>query len=137
MQTLSLYDEGQREAERHKWIESQKRGVDVGESGLAEWYQRYWFLYCRNRRLEHVCGDRPWREFAVEEFGLIERLLHEKDLLLELILDRARCGKENLDIILWAREWGLPMDRVVAILEQMDLNRGRLDPHGPPRFASR
>jgi hypothetical protein len=56
-------------------------------------------------------------------------LIRERDLLLELILDRARCGLENLDIILWAREWGMPMERVIAILEQLDLNRARLDPN--------
>ena len=134
MHTHSLYDEGLQEALRHKWIESQKRGMDLGDAALQDWYSRFWGLYCRTRRLEHVCGDRPWKEFDDREFSLIQRLLRENDLLLELILDRARCGKENLDIICWAREWGLSMDRVLEILEQLDLNRARLDPNWPARY---
>lgn len=136
MCTKSLYEEGLREAERHKWIESQKRGMDVGESAVNEWYDRYWQIYCRCRRLEHVCGSHSWREFDAKDFGLIEQLLEQGDLLLELILDRAYVGMENLDLIRWAHDWGLPMDRMLDILEQLDLNRGRLEPSGPPRFAS-
>ncbi len=129
VQSTTLHSEGLQEALKHKWIESQKRGTDLGQSALDEWYARYWPLFCRNRLVEHVCGDRPCNEFDERRFGLIARLIRERDLLLELILDRARCGLENLDIILWAREWGMPMERVIAILEQLDLNRARLDPH--------
>jgi len=131
----SLYEEGLREAERHKWIESQKRGMDMGESALREWYQRYWFKYCRYKVLEHLEGSRSWREFSADDFGLIENLLSEGDLLLDLILDRAYFGMENLDIICWAHTWGMPMHRVIEILEQLDLNRARLEPVGPPQFA--
>lgn len=133
--TQSLYEEGLREAERHKWIESQKLGHDMGESALRDWYRRYWFRYCRSKRLEHLTGSRSWQEFGTEDFGLIGTLLREGDLLLDMILDRAYYGMENLDIIRWAFDWGLPMDRVISILEQLDLNRARLEPSGPPRFA--
>ncbi len=135
MDSGSLYDEGWREAERHKWIESQKRGRDLGESAVHDWYQRFWTRYCRSKCLEHLAGSRIWKEFDPGDFGLIESLLVEGDLLLELILDRAHSGWENLDIIRWTRDWGLPMERVIAILEQLDLNRARLEPDGPPRFA--
>jgi hypothetical protein len=74
-------------------------------------------------------------EFDAEDFGLIEILARQRDLLLDMILDRAHCGMENLDLICWAQDWGLPMERVLSILEQLNLNRARLDPQGPPRFA--
>ena len=135
MQTLSLYEEGLREAQIHKWIESQKRGMDVGPAAVSDWYRRYWFRYCRIKRLEHLEGNRSWQEFSPADFGLIGTLLAREDLLLELILDRAYDGMENLDIICWAQTWGLPMARVIRILEHLDLNRGRLEPDNPPRFA--
>lgn len=131
----SLYEAGWSEALRHKWIESEKRGFDMGLAAVEDWYRRYWNRYCRSRRLEHLHGERPWREFAPEEVGLIAQLLEQGDLLLELILDRAHCGHENLDIVNWALDWGMPVDRVISILEQLDLNRGRLDPLGPPKYA--
>ena len=135
MQHLSLYEEGLREAQRHKWIESQKRGVDLGESALTDWYKRYWPLFCRLKCLEHLAGSRGWREFAPEDFGLIGTLIREEDLLLEMILDRAQEGDENLEMIVWAQDWGLPMKRVIYILEQLNLNRAQLSPSDPPKFA--
>jgi hypothetical protein len=135
VKVLSLYEEGLREAERHKWIESQKRGVDLGDWALTDWYRRYWPLFCRLKCLEHLSGSRSWREFAPEDFGLVGTLIREEDLLLEMILDRAHAGMENLAILVWAQEWGLPLDRVIYILEQLNLNRAQLWPSEPPRFA--
>ena len=37
--TRSLYEEAFREAERHKWIESQKMGRDAGHPAIKEWYK--------------------------------------------------------------------------------------------------
>lgn len=131
MHSLSLYDQGLQEALKHKWIESQKRGMDLGHAAMADWYYRFWRQYCRSRLLEHVSGDCPWAEFDTGRFGLIAKLIRENDLLLDRILDRVRHGAENLDIILWAREWGLNMERVIAILEKIDINRARMDPNWP------
>lgn len=124
----SLYDEAVREAERHKWIESQKRGRDLGDKAIVEWYRVYWLEYCRCRRLEHVQGHRRWREFGDEQFGHLYTLIVAGDLLVDLILDRVYAGYENLDILTWAMDWGLPIDRVIHILTQLDVNRARLDP---------
>jgi hypothetical protein len=135
VQALSLYEEGRREALRHKWIESQKCGKDLGDSALTEWYCRYWPIFCRLKCLEHLAGCRSWSEFAPEDFGLIGTLIRDEDLLLEMILDRASEGMENLSLIIWAQEWRLPMDRVLYILEQLNLNRAQLQPCDPPRFA--
>jgi len=52
------------------------------------------------------------------------------DPLVDQILDRVYAGHENLGIINWAIEWGLPIDRVLNILSQLDVNRARLEPQG-------
>jgi len=124
----SLYEEANREADRHKWIESQKHGRDLGDHAIREWYRVHWHRYCRCKRLEHVRGQRCWREFEAGAFGQLYSLIITGDLLVDRILDRVDGGYENLDIILWAAEWGLPIRRVVAILEQIDVNRARLEP---------
>lgn len=128
MACLSVLQEGLREAERHKWIESEKQGSDVGPLALGQWYRRYWPHYCRGKCLEHLSGRQHWREFGGDDFGLVPRLLVENDLLLDRILDRILHGHENLDIILWAQDWGLPVDAVLSVLHQLNINRSLLEP---------
>lgn len=127
-EVLNLRGEALREAERHKWIESQKLGRDVGPPAIEEWYSRYWLPYCREKRLEHLRGSRCWDEFCDEQFGHLYSLIVAGDLLADRILDRVYAGLENLDIINWSLEWGMPVDRVIEILSQLDVNRARLDP---------
>ena len=124
----SLYAEAYRHAERHKWIESEKRGYDVGEGAIREWYGVHWARFCRECRLEHIAGRRYWGEFGPETFGCLYELIVAGDLLADRLLDRVDEGWENLTILLWAREWGLPMTRVVPMLEKIDVNRARMDP---------
>lgn len=126
--TTSLYEEAFLEAERHKWIESQKHGRDLGDYAIREWYRVYWPLYCRYRRIEHLQGSRRWREFSDEKFGHLYSLIVAGDALVDRILDRVYAGHENLEIINWAIDWGMPIDRVLDILAQLDVNRARLDP---------
>jgi hypothetical protein len=125
---FSLYEEAMREADRHKWIESQKQGRDLGQRAIREWFRVHWPHYCRCKRLEHVCGRRCWREFDEKQFGQLYSLIIKGDLLVDRILDRVDHGYENLDIILWAIEWRLPIRRVIRILEQIDVNRARMEP---------
>lgn len=124
----SLYEEALREAERHKWIESQKHGRDLGEGAIRDWYRMHWLRYCRYRRLEHVRGSRRWREFGDDNFGQLYSLIVAGDLLVDRILDRVYAGYENLEIINWAIDWGLPLSRVIDVLAQLDVNRARLEP---------
>lgn len=127
---LSVYEEATQEAQRHKWIESQKQGRDVGETAIRQWYRDHWLQYCRHRRLEHVEGSRCWREFGNRDFGQLYSLIITGDLLADRILDRVYAGYENLDVINWAIDWGLPTDRVINVLAQLDVNRARLEPRG-------
>lgn len=124
---MSLYEEAHAEALRHKWIESQKHGRDLGEWAIRDWYRKYWRIYCRCCRVEHIEGNRRWREFGDDDFGHLYSLIVAGDLLVDRILDRIYAGWENLDIINWGMDWGLPMDRLVDILIQIDVNRARLD----------
>lgn len=124
----SLYEEAHHEAERHKWIESERHGFDLGEGAIRDWYHRHWPRYCRQRRLEHIRGMRLWREFGDEAFGSVYSLIITGDLLADRILDRIDAGHENLGVVNWAIEWGMPIDRVIDILGQIDVNRSRLDP---------
>jgi len=78
--------------------------------------------------LEHLTGQQHWQEFSDDDFGLIPRLLVEEDLLLDRILDRVLSGQENLEIIQWAHTWGIPVDAVLSVLHQLDINRARLEP---------
>lgn len=128
MTCLSVYDEAIREADRHKWIESQKRGHDLGRQAIREWVRVHWNGYCRCRRLEHVEGKRQWREFGDESFGHLRRVHIPHDVLFNRILDRIRAGDENLDIIMWALRTDQPVDRVLEILTVIDVNDARLAP---------
>ncbi len=125
----SIYVEAYKEAEEHKWIESEKRGHDAGHHAIREWYRVHWAHYCRRKRLEHIQGRRRWNEFGDEHFGRFHPHILDDDLLVDRILDRFYAGMENLELIKWALDWGLPTDRVVEILSEVDMNRARLEPN--------
>ncbi|NOX55306.1 MAG: hypothetical protein GXP27_12890 [Planctomycetes bacterium] len=127
----SLYEEAWKEADRYKWIQSEKQGRDLGDVALKEWFRKYWIDFCRYRRIEHVRGDRCWAEFGYDNFGQLYPLIRNCDLLTDRILDRIAAGMDNLEIICWALDWGMPMGRVLEILEQLDINRARLEPCFP------
>src|SRR5665213_3192787 len=43
----SVYDDGEQEALRYKWIESEKAGHDLGETAIRRWVQNHWWGYLR------------------------------------------------------------------------------------------
>jgi hypothetical protein len=126
MEKASVYVEGEQEALRFKWIESEKAGCDLGEAAIRRWVQCHWWGYLRARWLEHLQGKRFWVELDRGDFGLLERRFHDNTLLLDRILDRLKAGQENLDIICWALTWGIDTGPVVQILEALDINSRRL-----------
>lgn len=126
METASVYAEADREALRYKWIESEKAGFDLGEAALRRWVRLHWYGFLRARWLEHIRGERFWVELDRGDFGLLQRKFHDKTLLLDRILDRLMDGRDNLDIICWAIDSGIPMPRVIEILEALDINSRRL-----------
>jgi len=124
---MNLYERAFREAERHKWLESERTGYDVGEGAIREWYATRWAHFCRVCQLQHVAGRVRWDQFDPETFGTLHGVIASGDVLADRILDRIDAGWENLTILLWAREWGLPMKATMTILERIDVNRARLD----------
>jgi len=126
MDKSSVYTESEQEALRYKWIESEKAGHDLGEDAIRLWVKRHWWGYLRARWLEHLQGKCFWVELDRGDFGLLQREFHDYTLLLDRILDRLKSGQENLDIILWAMNWGLPITPVLQILEALDINSRRL-----------
>jgi hypothetical protein len=122
----SVYADSDQEALRYKWIESEKAGRDLGEAALRRWVQQHWWGYLRARWVEHLQGTRFWVELDRGDFGLIERRFQDKSLLLDRILDRLKTGQENLDIILWALDFGIPSKDVREILQVLDINSRRL-----------
>lgn len=129
----SVYAESEKEAQRYKWIESERAGCDLGETAIRRWVQNHWNGYLRARWLEHLQGKRFWLELDRGDFGLLQRRFQDQETLLDRILDRLKAGQENLDILLWALDWGLPLPQVREILEALDINSRRLahrfDPH--------
>jgi hypothetical protein len=126
MEKSSVYVDGEQEALRFKWIESEKAGHDLGETAIRRWVQCHWWGYLRARWLEHLQGKRFWLELDRGDFGLLLRKFHDNTLLLDRILDRIKAGQENLDIIRWAQDWCVPMEPVLLILEALDINSRRL-----------
>jgi hypothetical protein len=126
MDRVSVYAESEKEALEYKWIESEKAGRDLGEDCIRRWVKDHWWGYLRARWLEHLQGKRFWVELDRGDFGLLQREFHDQTLLLDRILDRLKSGQENLDIILWAQDWGLPSKSVLTILEALDINSRRL-----------
>ncbi len=126
MEKSSVYADCEQEADRFKWIESEKARRDLGEAAIRRWVKEHWRGYLRARWMEHLQGKRFWVELDRGDFGLIRREFHDNALLLDRILDRLKEGKENLDVLCWAHEWGIPIDPVVQILEALDINSRRL-----------
>jgi hypothetical protein len=126
MQKCSVSEDCEREAERYKWIESEKAGYDLGEVAIRGWVKEHWSGYLRARWLEHLQGKTFWIELDRGDFGLLERAFQDRPLLLDRIIDRLKSGQENLNIILWAQDWRVPMEDTLAILEALDINSRRL-----------
>jgi hypothetical protein len=126
MEKSSVYVESEQEALRYKWIESEKAGHDLGEAAIRRWVQQHWWGYLRARWLEHLHGKRFWVELDRGDFGILLRAFQDNALLLDRIVDRLKAGQENLDILLWALDWGIPLPAVRQVLEALDINSRRL-----------
>jgi len=123
---MSVHEACIEEENRHKWIESQKAGYDLGEGCIREWVKRHWTGYLRARWVEHLQGKHFWVELDRGDFGLLQREFIARGDLLDAILDQLKSGKENLHVIFWAVSCGIPTGPVHEILEALDVNSRRL-----------
>jgi len=124
----SLYHHAREEALRHKWLESEKVGRDLGPAAIEDWNKHHWWRWCRGRWLEHLQGEIYWKELGPSYFGVLKRRIVADPVLQDRIVDRIKAGWENLDIILWATRWGLDISTVHEILTTLDMNSCRFAP---------
>lgn len=110
------------------WIESERAGSDFDDVAVRRWIRRHWPAFVRARWLEHLQGKRFWIEMERGDFGLLQRLSPEDALLVDRILDRLAAGQENLDILVWAIDWGISQQRVIEVLELLNCNSRPLAP---------
>ena len=123
----SLYVIAQVEAERHKWLESEKAGCDLGKEALQDWSRLYWWKWCRDRWIEHLNGERFWSELGEEDYGLLRKGFHTNAVLVACIVERIKEGGENLDIIRWVLDQKESLDQALEILTCLDINSRRLE----------
>jgi hypothetical protein len=125
---LSVHLEARREAECFKWIESKHAGHDLGEKAIHDWICRHWRGFLRARLLQHLYGSCFWCELDLGDFGILQREFGPRQQLVETIVEKLRCGAENLDLILWARRSNIPSEELQDILNMFNINARRLEP---------
>ena len=123
---LSVHDRGAVEAQRFKWIESEKAGHDLGEWAIRCWVRQHWNGFLREKWLEHLEGRTFWIELDHDDFGLLGRAFQDSPLIAPIVR-RLKAGEENLDIINWAIDDNQDMEEVFLILEVLDMNSRRIE----------
>ena len=131
---LSVHRIGEQEAQKHKWIESEKAGRDLGESAIRCWVREHWNGFLRARWLEHLEGSNFWIELDQDDFGLLEREF-QGSILIDDILFMLKHGQENLNVLNWAIDNNLAMEQVLQILEMLDINSRRIECHFGTRLS--
>jgi hypothetical protein len=123
----SVHRECIEEENKHKWIESEKAGYDLGEACVKRWVKEHWRGYLRAKWVEHLQGKCFWIELDRGDFGLLQRKFQAQAELLDVILNQLAAGKENLDVMCWAITNQISIDPVSEILEALDVNSQRLE----------
>lgn len=123
---LSVHADCVEEANRFKWIESERAGRDLGEQAIVAWMRIHWNGFLRTRWLEHLEGVNFWIELDHDDFGILKRKMAECPYMREIVRQLKEHG-ENLSIILWAIEKNLPMERILDILLMLDINSKRIE----------
>ncbi len=132
---LSVHTLGEVEAQRFKWIESEKAGRDLGESAIRCWVREHWNGFLRGRWLEHLQGKTFWIELDHDDFGLLQQAFRDSQLIDEILRQLIE-GRENLDILIWAIDHRLPMEEILDILEALDINSRRIECQFEARLSS-
>ena len=127
LQKKSVHRECIEEENKHKWIESEKAGYDLGEACVKKWVKEHWRGYLRAKWVEHLQGKCFWVELDRGDFGLLQRKFQSQVELLDVILGQLAAGKENLDVIDWAVANQMCLDPIGEILEALDVNSQRLE----------
>ncbi len=125
-----MTDDAREEAERFRWIESEKAGHDLGDEAIRQWVGRHWHAFVRGRAIEHLSGRRFWLEMPRADFGVLVREFPDLQELVREIATLLVAGADNLKILQWATDAAVPMDDVCNVLQRIDINglRGRFPP---------
>ncbi len=115
---------------KHKWIESEKRGHDMGEEAIRHWIVRHWRDYLRECWIEHLEGKHYWIELSSDDFGLLAKR-HFTSIHFDTVLSMLKTPRgENLIILNWAIDNELPqneVDEIHEILDYLDVNSARIE----------
>ena len=117
-----MNDDAREEAERFRWIESEKAGYDLGEEAIQQWVACHWSAFVRGRALEHLSGRRFWLEMPRTEFGALVREFPDQQELVHEIVTRLAAGADNLTILQWATDTARPVNGVCNVLQRIDVN---------------
>jgi hypothetical protein len=126
MSRMSVHEVGIAEALRHKWIESEKVGHDLGESAIRCWVRHHWNGFLRAKWLEHLEGKTFWIELDQDDYGLLQDDFLDSPLIDEVIA-RLKTGQENLDLVSWGIDTGQNVDDLIRLLEVLDVNSRRIE----------
>lgn len=114
--------------DRHKWIESERAGRDLGNDAAHDWIDRFWKGWCRAKLIEHLYGWRCWGAFDEADFGLLTRhtvAFHVPRDTVERVADLLADGGENLDVVTWAVENRVDPEPIIWLLDRIDINAKR------------
>lgn len=127
--TCSLWDLAQHEADFHKWLLSERSGYDVGQNAWSDWSRRYWNIFCRYRRLDHLYGRKRIREFDESSFGrLRDPRVRNQPVVRFVIRHFTEHMWENLDFYRVAPQHGVNFGELYEALSLIDVNSARFDP---------
>lgn len=121
----SVYDQAWQEAYRHKWIESEQHGCDLGDAAIRDWNRRHFKRFCRWCHWLHLTGRQLFHEFPGTHFNTVT---DPRDEIEWQVVYRFWDGQENLDIYLCAHGCGWPIERVRVVLSLLGINEARLSP---------
>jgi hypothetical protein len=124
----SVFEAAFLEARRHRWIESQNAGRDLGNVVFNDWYRRFWWTFLRYRHVEHLLGEQAWLEFDAASFSVLQKSPRWGNPLTQEIIELYRVGWENLNIIDHALNRDYPMNEVFECLATINMNDARLNP---------
>jgi transcriptional regulator with XRE-family HTH domain len=123
-----IHEEATVEALRERWIRGIHAGHDVGAAAIRDWIDRHWNGFLRARWLEHLEGRTYWAEIDADDFGILARQFRGSPHL-DAVVELLKAGGENLSIVNWAIDRGLPpdeLDEIISILQEIDVNRIRI-----------
>lgn len=115
------------EARQYRWQKSLQEKKDAGEDSILEWFRKNFRDWYREQWVKHLNGLQYYEGFSSEEFNITSSAKEDEALIktmVQFLVDDGNKG-ENLGIILWAREFGADMNKVIKFLRKIKINSKR------------